>query len=369
MANNNFNEDIALDNSFKKFDGYYTNIYKDSFVSGNAFMFITKPLLYINPIKSTTTSLDRSAYINMTRDPNFAQYITTEALNNIDRYIPQMLSYNLSNTNVTSLFMPIFTNACKSFDSNDIAMGQTELFDTKQGHRQSLPTHKTESEAANTLSITVTEDNNLSFTKIMNLWVNYISNITDGTFDANPEMVLNGVLDYTCSIFYFVLEPDGKTLKYWAKYTGCWPTSIPYGSFRYTKGDNSLVDLNLTFAYSVKEDMNPLILEDFNKISLKLNDTYVPSVSRDGYYNTIVESPLLNRNIMPTAIESSKLILASEERDPLIFCSESYDVNKKFELIFGKSAYTSSVTDNVIKPTEDSYTFNMFDIFESYQEK
>ena len=56
----------------------------------------------------------------------------------------------------------------------------------------------------------------------MGLWVNYIANITDGTFNANPEMIPRRILDYTSSIYYFVLEPDGKTLKFWSKYTGCW---------------------------------------------------------------------------------------------------------------------------------------------------
>ena len=358
------NRDNALENSLKRFDGLYTNVYKDSFITGNSYIFITKPLLFINPLKDTKTNKDKAAYLNMTRDPLFVQYISTEALNEVDRYIPQMLSYNLSNSNVRSWFMPIFTNSCKSFDSNDTTLEQTEAFDTKQGYREVLPSHKTASEAANSLSITVTEDNNLTFTKIMSIWVNYISNITDGTFEANPDMIKEGALDYMSSIYYFVLDPDGRTIKYWCKYTGCWPTAIPYGSLRYSKGDNSLVDLNLSFAYTTKEDMNPAILEDFNRISMKVT-TKVNTTIED-YYNSFVESSLLNKNVMSENLNGTNLsLLEDEDRDPVVFYRDNGE-NKHFELIFGKSAYHSDIKNNTLDDNNEHYYYNTEDIVEGF---
>ena len=357
MANyTNINSDKAALKNLTKFYGYYDNAYKDPFIGGNAFIFVTKPLLFIEPIKPVSTdNKAMTAYLNMCKDPIFNQYIITEQLNEQDRKIVESLSYNTSYS--SSSYLPIFTNECKNFDAGDITMEQTDVFDTKQGFRQPLPTYKTASESANSLSISVTEDSNLDFTKMMTLWVNYISNITDGTFDANPEMILNGTLDYTCSIYYFVLDPDGKTLKYWAKYTGCWPTAIPYGALKYSKGQNDATELDIQFAYSSKEDMNPRILEDFNITSLKLMYTGLPTYDEGGFYSSIKNSPLLNREMMLNLTETSSAssILNSPEHDPVVLYRSASknslnpdDKAARFELYFDDTAYKSDLIDDIV---------------------
>lgn len=353
----NKNNNPSNYNNLMNFNGFYTNIYKDPFTNGFAFIFVTKPLLFIDPVKpsSSKQASKKMAYINMTRDPEFAQFLDAEKMNDLDARLVRMLSYNLDYR--TSNFLPIFTNEFRSFDSNDVVMEQTDVFDTKQGYRMPMPTYKTQSEGAGQLNISVSEDANLDFTKMMMLWVNYISNITDGVFDANPEMITNGTLDYTSSIYYFVLEPDGQTLKYWAKYTGCWPTTIPYGMFKYAKKTNEIVDLDLPFVYTVKEDMNPKILEDFNRVSLKIDYGKIESDNTGGYYTPIQESPLLNQEIMmrdAKVSESIKLAMADPDRDPLVFFKKAdFDGTNtdqrqaRFILSFGDNAYKSKVLDEV----------------------
>lgn len=348
-----------------RFQGFYNNVYRDPFIGGTSFVFVTKPLLFIDPIKGSNAENSSMAYLNMTRDPVFSQYLVDQVLNTADRKIVEMLSYNTEYS--SSSFIPAITNECKNFDANDITMEQTDAFDTKQGFKETLPTYKTQSEASNTLSISVTEDSNLSFTKMMTLWVNYISNITDGTFDANPTMILNGALDYMCSIYYFVLGPDGRSLKYWSKYTGCWPTSIPYSAMRYSKGQTDISDLNLSFVYNVKEDMNPKILEEFNMLSLRLigsgflkNKSYMNEIS--GQYSSIKESPLLNLNQMYD-IPGASVLLSSETRDPVVVYvpGDTYSIHSdgtsdRFELIFDDKGYTSNLIPDIFK--NDDYYIN-----------
>lgn len=363
----NKNIDLANLNNLNSFNGFYTNIYREPLVNGFAFIFMTKPLLFIDPNRPSTTkdSAKRLAYLNMTRDPYFTQFITNEKLNDMDMTIVKMLSYNSDYK--TSNFMPIFTNECKNFDIGDVNMEQSTAFDTKQGYSLPIPTFSTQSSAANTLSLSVTEDMNMSFTKIMSLWVNYISNITDGTFDANPEMITEGALDYTSSIFYFMLGPDGKTLKYWAKYTGCWPLNIPYSAMRYAKKNNDIVELDLNFAYTVKEDMNPKILEDFNRLSLNVEVGKLDYENGE-QYTSIKNSPLLNQE----KAKSNSLIksmmdnaLANPNRDPLILYVEGENTGAytdsradRFELSFGKNGYISKYLSEIFdsEPTEKSMT-------------
>lgn len=351
----NSNSDISLMNSLTKFQGFYDNIYKDPFINGNGFIFVTKPLLFLDYSRDKTNNANSLAYLNMTKDPQFSQYIKTEILNSNDEQIIQMLSYK-ENYSFKSAFLPMFTNECKSFDSNDTTMETMDGFDTKQGYRESLPTHTTASEASNTVSISVNEDSNLSFTKLITLWVKYISNISDGTFDANPEMILNGALDYMSSIYYFVLAPDGKSIKYWCRYTGCWPTSIPYGNLRYSKGQNDAMELNINFQYTVKEDMNPRILEEFNMLSLKLLgvNTFDKYDIIDGTYTSIKSSPILNINKLKSN-PLTQTIMSAETRDPLIFyiSGKTNGINANatedhFELVFDDNGYNNQFLEGIL---------------------
>ena len=367
----NTNNDLSIIDDMTRFHGFYDNVYRDPFVGGHAFVFVTKPLLFIDPRKPNRKNhKEMMAYMNMARDPLFVQYLLTETLNNKDRTVIESLSYKTEYSQ--SSFLPIFTNQCKNFDSSDVTMEQIDAFDTKQGFRQTLPSHKSASEAAGTISINVTEDSNLDFTKMMKLWVNYISNITDGTFDANPDMIRDGVLDYVSTIYYFVLAPDGKTLKYWAKYTGCWPTSIPYGALKYSKGSGDVVELDLNFNFMVKEDMNPKILEEFNIASLKLFDSknlissLYERANIEGTYTSINQSPLLNRAAMLEYIPSSKPILDSDTRDPLVFYRKasstglmaSDSTDSHFELVFDDNGYKSSLISNIMDEEYNDYYIN-----------
>lgn len=384
MADNitNLNKNNPVINNLTRFNGFVPNVYRDPFVSGNAFIFITKPLLFINHIKpSAKDNKKQMAFINMTRDPIFTQYIKSEQINDMDDSIVKSLSYIEDYSE--SSFLPIFTNECKSFDASDVSLEMSEFIDTKQGFRQQLPSFTSTSEGSGTIGITVTEDSNMSFTKLMTLWIKYIANVTDGTFDANPDMVLNGCLDYMSSIYYFVLEPDGSTIKYWCKYTGCWPTAIPYGQFDYNKGTNEPVELSLQFQYTIKEDMNPKILEDFNIAALKMSGNLSrPEYAIQNMYASIVESPLLNRAVMEeigAMYANSQIpedaqntvnieILKSERRDPVVLLKNRSNgslltdtKDARFELIFDDDAYKSRFLESVMGDDANRSYYMNFD--------
>lgn len=358
FTNLNTNNPVITD--IRKFYGLFDNIYRDPFVAGNSYIFITRPQLFID-MQPSSDNLKQMAYVNATREPNFVSFLNEQFPNEADKSLFASLSFNRNYTTLfDSQFLPIFTNNCKNFDPSDTNLEQMEAFETKQGFKQVLPTFTTISETSGNLTINVTEDSNLSFTKLMNLWVKYIANVTDGTFDANPEMIKSGTLDYMCSIYYFTLDVDGKTISYWAKYTGCWPTSIPYGSFRYNKGSKDPVELDLQFAYTVKEDMNPKILEEFNITSLNLSTNEIPSTIINGLYSSYTNSPLLNIEAMAEMIPAKfNSIKMNDSRDPLVFYVNSSDnsVNPdskkaRFELSFGQSTYTSPVINDILENEE-----------------
>lgn len=350
------NKDIAGYDDLTKFDVFLQNHrYRDDFITGYAFVFITKPMLFLYPNKPAgdkITNSEKLAYENMTRDHVFSQFIDGEAMNDNDLMLVKQLSYYDEFIETTN-FLPLITNRAKTFQTIDVTLAQTETYDTRHGYRMPLPTHKIDSISNNSLSISCVETLNLDFLKMMTLWVNYISNVTDGTFHANPQMIKDNVVDYMSSIYYFVLEPDGRTLKYWSKYTGVWPTTIPQTPLSFSRGDHSSMDLDLQFNYTSKEDMNPSILEDFNRVSLNYfeenysNAETIDVLSDD--YPSIKNSPFLS----PSSLKANVNFFSSS-RGPLVFYKNgSLEATKsvtplsnKFELSFGDNVFENTYLEN-----------------------
>lgn len=370
----NKNQDVTGQENLTQFLGFKTDHYYEPFNTGRAFIFMTKPFLFLNPLKpgsSNLLSYDYLAYQNMCKDPYFSLFLITESSSVNDNLIIKSLSYKEFPNDIKSLFLPAITNKAKGFDPADTVLETFQAFDTKQQLSMNLPTFTTTSEASGNFTISVSESNNLDFIKMISLWVKYINNVSDGTFNANPEMIKNGVVDYMSSLYYFVLDSDGRTLKYWAKYTGCYPTAIPYGSLRSQKGEVSSTELDIPFVYTIKEDMNPAILEDFNRISLRITDfsfennrtdensIYSFSEGLDHYSYT--GSQILSKKKLSEAYHN---LLNSDDRDPIVFyndvTSQSILVdskNKKFELSFNNKTLTDSFFVNKLQD-EESYSFN-----------
>lgn len=361
IQHTNLNTSQSILDDLTRFKGEYNDIYRDPFIGGTCYVFITRPMLFLEPSKPVVSnSIGQLAYENMTRDPYFTQFLISETLNNIDQQLVHSLTYN--SNYVKSHFLPIFTNNVKTFSTNATSLESSDFFNTQHGYKQIMPTTKILSESSGQIMMSMQDDSNLTITKLLGIWVNYIANITDGTFNANPEMVQDGVLDYTSSIYYFVLEPDGKTLKYWAKYTGCWPTIIPYDELSYTRGDHTTGDISISFSYNTKEEMNPQLLEDFNITSLGISMSRIERQIIDSSYASFKESPLLNMNTLENTIANAKEILKSDVRDPLIIYrpeSESTQTGTSlrvtedmrsggYELIFDDYAYNQHILEKEI---------------------
>lgn len=67
------------------------------------------------------------------------------------------------------------------------------------------------------------------------------------------------------SIYKFLLDDDMETIRYYAKYYGVYPTSLPRDTFSQTSFENGIV-YNINFKAAFYEDMNPEILYDFNDL-------------------------------------------------------------------------------------------------------
>lgn len=90
---------------------------------------------------------------------------------------------------------------------------------------------------------------------------------SSGTSTVYPEDIDAYRLNYTFSIYRFLLDPYRKSIPYWAKATGCWFSGLPTGDLFNFSIDDEYIPTAREFSFPVVanrvEYMNPQILTDF----------------------------------------------------------------------------------------------------------
>ena len=114
----------------------------------------------------------------------------------------------------------------------------------------------------------------MSITLLHKVWVDYINAVkinrispSRGTSSDSTDYILEKKVDYASSVYYFLLDADGCTIKYYAKYTGVFPTNVPYSAMSFKLGESNIKKLSIQYQYSFKEDLNPEILDEFIKLT------------------------------------------------------------------------------------------------------
>lgn len=219
----------------------------DVYVKGIPYCFITTPKLNLSSL-------------NYNRD-NFLAYMYASEPD---------LYYSLTTheSKRVSPFIKILSNAFRGIDGKDLASRTLDVGETFYGYKQTLPISIIDSQVGDTMTLKFEEYKNLPITKIHKLWVEYTEKVRRGYFSPTEDALKKRYLDYVSSIYYFVLDFDGETILYYAKYTGAVPISVPYSELVTDGKDHDIPELSVEYVYSFKEDLDPSILMDFNKVSM-----------------------------------------------------------------------------------------------------
>ena len=89
------------------------------------------------------------------------------------------------------------------------------------------------------------------------------------------------------SIYKFLLDDDMETIRYYAKYYGVFPTSLPRDTFSTADFNNGIV-YNINFKAAFYEDMNPEILYDFNELTTEMWKSAPYEIET---FNTVLDRP------------------------------------------------------------------------------
>ena len=243
----------------ERFNRFRLRYGMDPSISNISYVFFTRPLLNLDPYSKV--------------DP----YLYTLSKSVYGRHIlydlnPLTKLYNADSKNYTPFIMAL-TNNIVGFTPKDVVLRSNEALENQHNEKIIYASNYYDTLSADSFSVDILETSNLYYTNLIKTWVDYINNVQSGKWEPLLDYVQQRVIDYMSSMYYFLLGEDGHTITYYAKYTGVYPNTIPYSSL--ASGDpneRQIRKLPVTFQYVRKEDMNPLILNDFNVLVSKYSD-------------------------------------------------------------------------------------------------
>lgn len=239
-----------------------------------------------NLSKSTSYIFFTRPDLNLLENVNASNYILTKQFEK-DPYFYYLYKNNmnilLSLTSEFSKehdFHPFLSNLSNSFEVSDQYIKTIEIGETLTGYKVQYGKNNIESKTSGTFGISYTDDRELTIYKTHKAWIEYISKVFRGECSPKEEYLKGKIIDYACSVYYFLCGPSDEIL-FWTKCYGVFPTNEPSSAFSWAK--DSMVKIpnyTINYAYAFKEDFNPLILSEFNMNS-KGNYTYLKSYEKN----------------------------------------------------------------------------------------
>jgi hypothetical protein len=176
-------------------------------------------------------------------------------------------SIPLTHTN----FNTLLSNTCTEVNNaKDLSL---EVYETKGNFSGSkLAYAKGLDNVLSTGEITLTFDD-IYFSPVLiefYIWLMYMHYVTRGMVRPHYQYIINRIIDYTCSIYVFMLATDGQTIVRWCRYTGCFPINLPFSQINHNTSQinqEGLHQIAVNFKYNFMSPMDPMALSEFNMIS------------------------------------------------------------------------------------------------------
>ena len=248
---------------------YYTReaVNKNIHVNFNRFR-LEYPDIYMS--NSTSVIIFTRPDLNLfdrggNRVPNVANDPRTNLILSNHRRLGELLTERCTGRE-SHKFNPLLSNLAQSLEVSDDNVQLLTTGETYVGYKMQYSKHNIESLTSGTLNIKFKETYDLAITRMHQLWVDYESNVYRGIFVPRDEYIWRKVLDYACDVYYFLLDRDNETIRFWSKYYGVFPQNVPKSTFGWDAGSTvSLPEVSVTYSYIYKEDLSPVALLEFNK--------------------------------------------------------------------------------------------------------
>ena len=166
-----------------------------------------------------------------------------------------------------STFVPIITNLVKGFPENDYSTTTQEAWATYAGKNIVYGDGLT-TEYNVDFTLVYNETQDALITRIHKSWLNYIYEAKMGRLVREYTSLHNNILDYAVAFYVIHTQPDGKTINYWAKYTGAIPFGLGVGNLGLdNKQSHDVQTMSVTYKAAVREILTKEIIQDFVELT------------------------------------------------------------------------------------------------------
>lgn len=244
--------DIDLFNNYYRF-GFFNPT--GAISQTREFVFFTKPDLYI------LEKDEKSLYPSNNLRPELAKIPFWQEL--LARY-PQVIQNLQGSCNARSPFNLLLSNQLNS--NLDIPSLSAEVIDTPSNMYGVNFSYRGSSEASNDsfeFSLEFKDTRDLPVYMYFRAYEEYETLKHHGVIGPYKKYIENKVIHDQFAIYKFLVAEDMETILYFSKFFGVMPKDLPRDVF-----SSSTFDSGLTFSIGFKaaffEDMDPLIMDDFN---------------------------------------------------------------------------------------------------------
>lgn len=268
---------------YQNFDRFYS-IYPDMELTDlKHYIFLVRPelniLSEINPKQISETCSKDTWMKLMVKDHNImAQHLSTSLDSEHD-------------------FMPFLVGRAESLQIPDYSLRNYSISQPYTNFLMPYATNAIESRTGGSFDITFREDNMLRIHKLFYTWLYYIDGVSRNVFTPKKKYILYNKFDYVTSVYHLVTAPDGRTLLWWDKYTGCVPVNVPNSDMSFNLRGSTDNKVPISFVYFMHEALTPDILVDFNKNSRAVMNMHVPlyDSSIHGTGNALAGAPFIQK--------------------------------------------------------------------------
>ena len=156
------------------------------------------------------------------------------------------------------------------------------------------------SDDGHTFSLEFKDTRNLPVYYFFKAYEEYETLKHHGVVGPKSDYIFNKILHDQYSIYKFLVDEDGESIIYYAKYYGVKSVNLPRDVFNNTNFDNG-ISYSIDFDAAFVEDMNPQILTDFNSLSYpyvgEMNDIDIYNPESDRADNRPAKGALIVKDI------------------------------------------------------------------------
>lgn len=283
--------------------------------------FITRPHLNLSSINLRQ---NRFMHLLNTMDPTSLQFairLWLDAPMSRDTGLHDSVTSCLNFTPRSPWFIPLMNNLT---DVSGFPSQVIETYTDEGGffsESQSFAIGSDRNRKPFDLQLTFTEPLGGICMAILQFWLEYIAAVTMGELVGYPQQIDRQIINYTVSIYRFILDPSKQYIQKWSKCTGCFPTARPGGACFDISRNEDFVEaaktFSTTFRCNIYEESDPIILKEFNILA----ERYWPNLK----YLDPTSSMVLdgNKYKVDQSIERGRI----QEASKLIRCSNIPEEN------------------------------------------